>query len=271
MRLHGSTPQRGEVLHPILALAAALAGVALMILVAVSGFDRLHLALTEIALVSPALVTVALLGLSVRVHLGLQPLGLRTALLSVLLGLAFWAGSNGLMELQFTLWPPSPGFLARFRELHALLRPHGAGEALMSLGIIALLPALAEELLCRGLLYASFAARVGAPAAVVLSAVPFALLHWDPRILFALVLGLGLGLLRARSGSAIAPALAHATLNAVTFALTPFLDDPTDLVPSGHPIEGGLWMLGGVAASVLLFRALPPAPGHVADIYRTLP
>ena len=92
---------------------------------------------------------------------------------------------------------------------------------------IAVFPAACEEILFRGVVLPSLAALARAPiGAVLASALLFGLIHLDAagdaaaftRIPFAIVVGVGLGLLRVRTGSLVPPILAHAMLNTITFA-----------------------------------------------------
>jgi membrane protease YdiL (CAAX protease family) len=81
---------------------------------------------------------------------------------------------------------------------------------------VALLPAIAEELLFRGLLLGRIASQFGATAGLVLSALLFGVIHLDvAQGLAACVLGLYLGGVRLRTGSVHAPILCHASNNAL--------------------------------------------------------
>lgn len=81
---------------------------------------------------------------------------------------------------------------------------------------MALLPAVAEELLFRGFLLGRIASQFGATVGLVLSALLFGAVHLDvAQGLAAGVLGLYLGGVRLRTGSVHAPILCHAGNNAV--------------------------------------------------------
>jgi Predicted metal-dependent membrane protease len=78
---------------------------------------------------------------------------------------------------------------------------------------------ICEELIFRGLLLPLLAHSLGAPAAIVLSAIPFALLHgpqygwvWQTIVLVT-VAGIAFGYVRQRTGSTAIAALTHATYN----------------------------------------------------------
>jgi hypothetical protein len=65
--------------------------------------------------------------------------------------------------------------------------------------------------------------------------------------------GLGLGLLRVRSGSLVPCAIAHATLNAITF-FTVLLTAPSTELEAANLLQGSGLFLLGTAASVFLLR-----------------
>ncbi len=87
----------------------------------------------------------------------------------------------------------------------------GHGYALWAVGVVAV--ASAEEALLRGSLYRAVEQRAGAVAAVALTSVAFAIVHiplygWAV-VPLDLAVGVWLGVLRAVSGSVLAPAIAH--------------------------------------------------------------
>lgn len=184
-------------------------------------------------------------------------------------GAALWLLSLGLMDMQARVWSPPPGYLEMFRRLHVLLRPTGPADALFSMAVIALMPALCEELVFRGLLLPAFTAWRGAGVGLAASSVLFAAIHIDAvgaggwtafRVPFALVVGLGFGLLRQRSGTLLVPVLAHATLNTLTFAAVPLLDEPAQPAAFPNPALGPVLVSLGALAVARLLRGLTPAP-----------
>ena len=150
-----------------------------------------------------------------------------------------------------------------FRVLHRLLRPHGALDALVSVAAIAVVPAACEEAVFRGALLPSLRRRLGDAGAVVTSAVLFGSIHLDAlpdltpvlyRVPFAIAVGLGFGWLRLVSGSLAVPLVAHAVLNTVTFAATPWLDEGAEAAVS-RPGFGAALLLAGTVASLLAIRS----------------
>jgi membrane protease YdiL (CAAX protease family) len=179
----------------------------------------------EMALLAIALLAVLSLGLPLGWRRGAA---VRLVPRGVLAGLALWVGSLGVVGLQQLLWPPPPGYLPAFLELHRALRPAGPLDALASLAAVALAPALCEELLFRGVALPALVPLLRPWGAAFASALLFGLIHVDAvgdelslyRAPFAFAVGLGLAALRLRSGSMVPPILAHAALNACTWGVT---------------------------------------------------
>src|SRR5260370_21036720 len=82
-----------------------------------------------------------------------------------------------------------------------------------------------EELFCRGFLSPALARRLGVAAAVILTSAVFTLIHgsqlsfaWAP-MLMLLVVGLALGLVRARTKSLAPSGLVHIGYNTTLFVM----------------------------------------------------
>jgi membrane protease YdiL (CAAX protease family) len=262
MSAPGSAPPR--FLAPVAALAAALAGVAAMVLggsFVARSLDvglRAIIATGSALLAVPALLVVLLTrGASWRDALALGGATRRVLLLSVLLGAALWMASAGLLEVQAFFVPPSPEYLEGFRAIHRALAPKGPFDALVSLTVIALLPGAAEETVMRGVLLPSLVAPLGRAGAVAGAALLFALMHLDAyRFLFTLTIGIALGILRLRTGSLSPPIVTHASLNALTFVVAPLIDDPRQTTYTPQPGLGLALLLVGIAVAVPLLKAL---------------
>lgn len=80
-----------------------------------------------------------------------------------------------------------------------------------------LLTALCEEVFCRGILY-KLLRPLGAGTAILATALVFSLMHANPyQLLYALLAGLFLGLMREAGGSLLLPFLFHLGNNLVSF------------------------------------------------------
>ena len=219
---------------------------------------RGFLAVSEALLPLPAVLFLALSGASVWKTLALSPPRRSAAALGVALGAALWLASLGLLELQNVVFPVPPEYLAGFRRLHDLLYPKDPLDALVSLAAIALVPALCEEAATRGVLLPSLRTALAPAPSIALSAAVFALMHFDLyRTLFTFAVGLVLGAVRLRTGSLWPSLLAHASLNALTFAAAPFLDDPTQALPDPRPLLGLALLAVGSYATMVLWKRLP--------------
>jgi membrane protease YdiL (CAAX protease family) len=216
---------------------------------------RLAIVLASALLAAPALAAVLLFVKEPRRALHAEPISRRAVALAALAGLGLWVASLGLLELQYAVWAPPPGYLEGFRRLHDALRPSGPLDAVWSLIAIAVAPAVFEELLVRGILLPSLRAAAGDVFAVVASALFFALMHFDRyRFPFTLAVGLAFGVLRLRTGSLWPSVVAHATLNALTFSAAPWLDDPTETLPDPRPWLGAALLTTGAVVSFVAFR-----------------
>jgi membrane protease YdiL (CAAX protease family) len=258
------------------AIVAAVLGTVLMF--SSAAILGRHLPLrTAIVLASALLAVPSLLALGLHrvpfvVSLGIEAIPRRTAVLALAGGLAFWVASLGLIEIQYAVWPPPEGYLEGFRRLHDALRPANPLDALWSAFAIAAAPALFEETTVRGVLLPSLRSWLGGPGAVAASAVVFALMHGDPyRLVFTFAVGVALGFLRLRTGSLWPSVIAHATLNLLTFATAPWLDDPSQPLPEPQPWLGAGLLVLGVLIAIPVFLKLgrpltaPDAPPRLAS------
>jgi sodium transport system permease protein len=267
MSTNGSAPSRP--LPTVLGLAVTAAGIAAMFSspwvaprLGLSLGIRGQIAFGTILLAVPALAALLARPASWKAVLGPGAVTRRTAALSILLAAAVWVGSIGLVEVQSLFRPPTPEELDVFRRIHAALRPAGPADLLLSLLVIAVLPALCEELVFRGVLLSSLGRWLGPGLALYLSAAVFGLVHLDPvRPLFSFVLGLALGLLRLRTASLLPPAIVHGVFNALTFAIAPLVDDPSQPY-TPQPALGLACLVTGFAVAWPLLRAVgrPPDP-----------
>ena len=253
----GSEPERNE-LPAVAAVALLLVGLLAMLgtarLTAPLGLRALFL-LSETALALPGILTLLARPVPVAVALGLVPLSRQRAHYALGAGATLWVASLGLFELQAWVWPPDPAYLEAFRRIHDALRPSGPLDALVSVAAIALVPALCEETLLRGILLPSLARTLGPGAGVLSSAFLFGAIHLDPyRFPFTFAVGIALGILRLRAGSLLAPVLAHALLNTITFAAAPFAGDPT--AETASPLLGTALLVAGTALSMAALRSL---------------
>lgn len=191
-----------------------------------------------------------------RPHLGhVFPLGhptLRTITAGLLIVFGFGPLAEFAGELAFR-------FLGREvnaeRLVAAVSRNASSGGLFLVLGAAAVLPALVEELMFRGLVTRAFEKRSHAEMVLVPS-ILFGLFHLEPtQIAGTIVLGVAFGLTRLYSGSLVPSVLAHAAYNAVVILDVRFTGRLGDHALHFGRVGGGL----GVAALGTLLMVSSPA------------
>jgi hypothetical protein len=179
--------------------------------------------------------------------------------LGLLCGAAAFPVANGLMALASAALPES--WVRQFDLSRLFQGPilERAGIALVA----SLLAPLCEEAAFRGYVQSALFTRRRPGAAIVLSALLFALMHLDP-VRFPAVLALGafFGWLAWRAGSLWPAVAAHAANNGIGSALVLLVGVEPDL---GAPVVGQALFLVAAGAGVLalfaaLYRRATPAP-----------
>ncbi len=150
-----------------------------------------------------------------------EDFGLRFEPGDLLLGLAAGVVSQlalvPLVYLPLKLSNPDLDLSEEARTIVGVAR--GPGLAVLALFLVVGAP-IVEELFFRGLLQRALARRFGPRWAVAVSAVVFALIHFQPLLFPGLAaFGVVLGLLAHRSGRLGPGIVAHAAFNAVTVVL----------------------------------------------------
>ena len=174
-----------------------------------------------------------------RTALGLRRPPARTLVAALLIGSSAWYLNLALVELL-----PVPE--DALHEMQALVEGPPLGLALL---VIALVPAVCEEVLFRGVLLRALATRARPAVAITLTALVFAAYHLSLiQLVPTFTLGLVLGLLAWRAGSVVPAVLAHLLNNAIAVLVAreqlPALTDPI----AAHPLPA-LVIAGVVTAS----------------------
>lgn len=129
-------------------------------------------------------------------------------------------------------------------EFEAHLRGIRGRTLLLALLGIGLAPGVAEELLCRGLVQRGLEGRLGAPAAIAVSACAFGALHIEAvHGVFAAALGLYLGAAAYLAGSVRAAIACHAANNLAAVVLTAW--DPERMPPAPLAVPVGMSLAVG--------------------------
>jgi membrane protease YdiL (CAAX protease family) len=158
---------------------------------------------------------------------------------AALVGLSGWAVlAAWILPLQDRIAPTPPG-------LEEALANATAGPTWAVVCAVALVPAVCEELLCRGALTFALRRRAPAAAAVLVSALLFAALHGSPyRFVPTFLLGVLFGAIALRAGSIVPTILAHAVNNAAVVLIA-------DAPALGAAFDDHGALIGGVAVIVL--------------------
>jgi len=192
----------------------------------------------------------------------------RGLLAGLCFGLSTWILAGEWYAFQRTWLPMSPELEAEFTRVLSWLDPAGALTVVLLLAVV---PALCEELFFRGFVLSGLRSAFGRWGAVLLVAVAFGVYHQSVhRLLITAMLGTLFGLLVIRWGSLWPAVLAHLLHNGITLlserrdGLQPLLDwlgYPTGDVAAASPwpwvlAAGGLLMCG-----LLLCLGPRPAAG----------
>jgi sodium transport system permease protein len=141
---------------------------------------------------------------------------LRGVLMAVLLAIAFHPVGQQLGEWIQQLYPPSEDLAIRLNAFVEMLL-NGSRSAWFPFFLIALLPALCEELAFRGFILSGLRHLGHKWWAIGLSAVFFGLVHSIlQQSLAAMAVGVMIGLVAVQTGSLIPCFLFHATYNSLT-------------------------------------------------------
>jgi membrane protease YdiL (CAAX protease family) len=199
LNYNGIRPISGRTVLLFIAVLAGLVAVAAPLLIG-------HGPLLAIG----ALYAVALLAAAIAV----LPMG-RAALPALALRAAPWKpvvlGPLATLALSVTVSQIGPE-VESMKQVSDLVR--GPGALLASLLALAVLAPIVEEIIFRGLLYGWIEGRWGWKAALPVSAIAFALAHFDPTyMILVLPLGVLFSWLRWRTGSLLPSIVAHMVNN----------------------------------------------------------
>jgi len=207
-----------------------------------------------LALLALAFAVRSPLGTAAR--LGLGPSGLSSATLA-LLALGTLALSYSLDGVYRLIEPPDSGVLFRFESELAGAR---GGTLAVALASFALVPGIAEELLCRGLIQRGLLARYGPIPAIALASVFFGALHLDPvHSVFAAILGVYLGATAYLAGSVRASIGCHVANNAAAILGAAIAPDSGPM-PTASLVVAALFSLGALGWAWR--RRGPATPAH---------
>lgn len=216
---------------------------------------------TRVSVALAAIVGLGVLPLVLAPQVGLTPgdLGLvrpraQALLGALLLGATFW-------YVNVTLTAPLATALSGPEELDDLRGHFVEGSPLLILLLTtAVVPAVTEELACRGFLFGALRRSLPTWLAVVASATVFAALHLSlMRAAPTWLLGVLLATVRARTGDVTSAMLLHFVNNAVALAALHAPDAAWARWVGAHPGPALTIALGGSALGAVLVATCPRA------------
>lgn len=142
----------------------------------------------------------------------------RFLLAALLIGGAAWVPLHELNVMQQAILPIPAAMLADLKRLEETIRALPPLEGILALAVV---PALCEELLFRGMLFGGLLTKASPRAAIIFSAVIFGVFHFVAfRFVPTVAMGLVLAWLCWRSRSIFAPMLVHALHNGLLVSAT---------------------------------------------------
>ena len=178
-----------------------------------------------------------------RSTFSLRPASGRNLALAVVIGLACVAISSSIGYWQTRWFPPSPQAEELFERLARLIGEFPLGSTLL---LVALAPAVCEEMLFRGWLLAGLRRRMGPLALCLTVGVLFGLFHLSfYRIFTTGLLGVILTFVCLRTDSIFPAMIVHFVNNASAIALSQ-LDDSAASAASLERLVPWLWIPAGL-------------------------
>lgn len=162
--------------------------------------------------------------------------------LSIVTGEAF-----GYFEALFLDWVASTEELAWLAELdvHTFLSKSADGSIFAAFLCLAVIPALGEEFLFRGLIGRGLVQRWGTVAGVILTSLLFALVHlYPPHVLAIIPVGIVLHISYLATGTILAPILVHFLNNSLATGVVYIGLEDADVSPLAFGVSLGYVVLG---------------------------
>lgn len=196
----------------------------------------------------PAVFFCLLRGGEYKGRLPLRTLRLSHIGISAYALLVIVCGSIALSILMYNLFPEAFAASAASVSSSAVAN-YGQTDSIYAALAFGILPALLEEFLFRGIVFAEYSPWGGA-AAVIMSSLTFSMLHFNPvRLPIYLYCGIILALLTAATGSFIPAMVVHTANNIFVLYFEPYIYK----VAGKH--SGGLIMLAFLVITALLIAA----------------
>jgi membrane protease YdiL (CAAX protease family) len=171
-----------------------------------------------LGMIAPVMVYIYSKGFSFRETLSLRPVPLPSLLVISGISIVFFVTLHMLQGLMEPLFRPYADDMIAYQEFFGGLASASRSPAnifLLLLGV-AVIPAVAEEMLFRGLILAGLKNSSTAARAIVLSSLLFGVIHvFPPQVISVSVLGIFFGILLVRTRSIVVTIWSHFLNNAM--------------------------------------------------------
>ena len=223
-----------------------------------AGIARLIIAPQIGIILAPAVLMAAVLTTSVRKGLRLRMPHWSTLPVSILLGIALHPTYVMLAEAISHMYPISEQAAASMKPFTDQIT---SAPWLTVIFLMAVVPAVCEELAFRGFIFGGLVQRRGRLRAVVVTAVMFGISHGVlQQSISATLMGLLLGWIALRTGSVLPGILIHFTNNALSVSLARVADSPWDgatifltTADAGDPGYQPMWVVVSMAITITCF------------------
>ena len=236
----------------VLVVAALMCAVDYIDISKISGDSSPYLTISILQLICIGVPTVffcILRGNEYRSQLGLRLMRVRHITLSVYSLLFIVSGTMALSLLMYRAFPEAfamSGMDSKNGEIAAL----GVGDSIYAALSFAILPAILEELLFRGVVRAEYS-RYGAASAVILSSVLFGLLHFSPvRFPLYFFAGIILAMTASAANTIVPTVIIHVANNLFVLYFEKYIYK----IAGKH--SGGLTLLVFIVVCVMLISAI---------------
>lgn len=185
-------------------------------------------------------------GMSLVRDFGMVPIPVKTVVLSAAMAAASLVPMSLLGTLSVRIQAPDPQWI----QYMTANMPDTGMELLLALITVSIIAPLAEEMVFRGLLYRLVRRTWGIPHALTISALVFAIIHFQPWFMLGLAgVGLMLAFVYEATGSVLAAAVCHMVYNGFSLLQMTQQEEPFTVEA---PIETSLILWAGISALAMV-------------------
>ncbi len=233
-------------------ITAFIVAVIIILFVNALLFSKLGIAgmgISEVLLIAVPLMLVFLRreSISERFNLNLPSIGSFFSAVLLMMGANMWGNASSFIYVGL-FGMPEQNDMAFLEEYFAGVSP------VMALIVIALIPAVCEELLFRGYLFSSFKGKKGKVAAVIVTSILFSVIHFDMYKMAPLfIMALAFGYITAKTDSVVIPMIFHFINNSMSvISFYASRGQDTETIIASVPKEMYFWYAVAAAGSGLV-------------------